>query len=61
MEESLSGRLPLRSNESVYKNYRLLLWTCTAFSAATWAFLICGFLPYVGDVRIGVLGYLGLF
>lgn len=58
MEEALSGRLPLRSNERVYKSYGSFLWTCTAFSAATWAFLIGGFLPYVGDVRIGVLGYL---
>ncbi|MDK4731998.1 cytosine permease [Rhizobium sp. CNPSo 3490] len=57
-EEALSGRLPLRSSERVYNGYGSFLWTCTAFSAATWAFLIGGFLPYVGDVRVGVLGYL---
>ena len=37
--------------------YGSFLWTCWAFSAATWAFLIGGFLPYVGDWRLGVIGY----
>lgn len=58
LEEALSGRLPIRSDERIYKSYPTFLWTCTAFSAATWAFLIGGFLPYCGDVRVGVLGYL---
>lgn len=56
--EALAGRLPLRSHERIYNNYSSFTWTCCAFSAATWAFLIGGYLPYVGDTRIGILGYL---
>ena len=56
-QEALSGRLPVLASERVYKTYGSFLWTCCAFSAATWAFLIGGFLPYVGDWRLGVMGY----
>lgn len=56
--EALAGRLPTLTRERVYPSYSSFLWTCTAFSAATWAFLIGGFLPYVGDTRIGIFGYL---
>jgi nucleobase:cation symporter-1, NCS1 family len=56
-QEALSGRLPVLFNERVYSTYGSFLWTCCAFSAATWAFLIGGFLPYVGDWRLGVIGY----
>ncbi|MBL0844625.1 cytosine permease [Pseudomonas mediterranea] len=41
----------------VYKTYGSFLWTCCAFSAATWAFLIGSYLPFVGDWRLGVMGY----
>lgn len=58
VRQALSGRLPLRSNERIYNNYSSFMWTCCAFSAATWAFLIGGYLPYVGDTRIGIAGYL---
>ena len=56
-QEALSGRLPVLSSERIYNSYGSYLWTCCAFSAATWAFLIGGFLPYVGDWRLGVIGY----
>ncbi|SDR53815.1 Cytosine/uracil/thiamine/allantoin permease [Paraburkholderia fungorum] len=56
-QEALSGRLPVLATERVYGTYGSFLWTCCAFSAATWAFLMGGFLPFVGDWRIGVMGY----
>ncbi|WP_166618293.1 cytosine permease [Paraburkholderia madseniana] len=56
-QEALSGRLPVLANERIYGSYGSFMWTCCAFSAATWAFLIGGFLPYVGDWRLGVMGY----
>ncbi|MEM5372088.1 cytosine permease [Paraburkholderia azotifigens] len=56
-QEALSGRLPVLSSARIYNSYGSFLWTCCAFSAATWAFLIGGFLPYVGDWRLGVMGY----
>jgi nucleobase:cation symporter-1, NCS1 family len=56
--EALSGRLPTLHGERIYDRYTTFLWTCTAFSAATWAFLIGGFLPFVGNTKVGILGYL---
>ena len=56
--EALAGRLPILSNERIYRRYGSFLWTCTSFSAATWAFLIGGSLPSVGNTIIGILGYL---
>jgi NCS1 family nucleobase:cation symporter-1 len=56
-QEALSGRLPVLASERVYGSYGSFMWTCCTFSAATWAFLIGGFLPYVGDWRLGVIGY----
>lgn len=56
-QEALAGRLPVLAEERVYKSYGSFLWTCCAFSAATWAFLIGSYLPYVGDWRLGVMGY----
>lgn len=56
-QEALAGRLPVLSGERIYKSYGSFLWTCCTFSAATWAFLIGGYLPYVGDWRLGVMGY----
>ncbi|MNF66926.1 Permease for cytosine/purine, uracil, thiamine, allantoin [compost metagenome] len=56
-QEALAGRLPVLAGERIYKSYGSFLWTCCAFSAATWAFLIGSYLPYVGDWRIGVVGY----
>lgn len=56
-QEALAGRLPVLSGNRVYKTYGSFLWTCCAFSAATWAFLIGSYLPYVGDWRLGVMGY----
>ncbi|MDZ4184445.1 MAG: cytosine permease [Desulfuromonadales bacterium] len=57
-QEALAGRLPVLDSERIYKTYGSYLWTCLVFSAATWAFLIGGYLPYVGDWRLGVMGYL---
>lgn len=56
-QEALAGRLPVLARDRVYKTYGSFLWTCCAFSAATWAFLIGSYLPYVGDWRLGVMGY----
>lgn len=56
-QEALSGRLPVLAGNRVYKTYGSFLWTCCAFSAATWAFLIGSYLPFVGDWRLGVMGY----
>ncbi|TCV62227.1 MULTISPECIES: cytosine permease [Pseudomonas] len=56
-QEALAGRLPVLSGNRVYKTYGSFLWTCCAFSAATWAFLIGSYLPFVGDWRLGVMGY----
>jgi NCS1 family nucleobase:cation symporter-1 len=56
-DEALEGRLPILPRERIYEKYGSFMWTCCAFSAATWAFLIGGYLPTVGDWRIGVLGY----
>ena len=56
-QEALSGRLPILGGERVYKGYPSFLWTCVAFSAATWAFLIGSYLPYVGNTLAGIAGY----
>lgn len=56
-QEALSGRLPILGSERIYRGYLPFLWTCVAFSAATWAFLIGGYLPYVGNTMAGVTGY----
>ncbi|MBD1588846.1 cytosine permease [Pseudomonas typographi] len=56
-QEALSGRIPVLSGERVYTTYGSFLWTCCAFSAATWSFLIGSYLPFVGDWRLGVMGY----
>jgi nucleobase:cation symporter-1, NCS1 family len=57
-KESLSGRLPVLPTERVYKTYGSFLWTMTAFGAATWSFLIGGYLPMLGDWRTAVVGFL---
>jgi NCS1 family nucleobase:cation symporter-1 len=56
--EALDGRLPILSSERIYRRFGSFLWTPTSFSAATWAFLIGGSLPSVGNTVIGILGYL---
>jgi len=55
--EALAGRIPVLSNARIYTSYGSFLWTCCAFAAATWSFLIGSYLPFVGDWRIGVVGY----
>jgi purine-cytosine permease-like protein len=56
-QEALSGRLPILGGERVYTGYLPFLWTCVAFSAATWAFLIGSYLPYIGNTVAGIAGY----
>jgi NCS1 family nucleobase:cation symporter-1 len=56
-QEALSGRLPILGGERVYNGYLPFLWTCVAFSAATWAFLIGSYLPYIGNTVAGIAGY----
>ena len=58
VREALSGRLPILSTERIYDTYPSFLWTCTTFSAATWAFLVGGFLPFVGNTKLFIVGYL---
>lgn len=53
--EALVGRLPVLPGERVYKGYWSFLWTVTSFQAATWAFLIGSFLPYVGNTLVGIV------
>src|SRR5215831_7842208 len=55
-QEALAGRLPILAGERVYTKYRSFLWTATAFSAATWSFLIGGYLPYIGNTVAGIIG-----
>jgi nucleobase:cation symporter-1, NCS1 family len=52
------GRMPVLSTDRIYKDFWSYLWTCTAFSAATWAFLIGSDLPKVGSTLLGIIGYL---
>ena len=56
--EALDGRLPILAHERIYQRFGSFLWTCTSFSAATWAYLIGGSLPSVGNTLIGIFGYL---
>jgi purine-cytosine permease-like protein len=56
-QEALSGRLPTLAGERIYQRYLPFMWTCVAFSAATWAFLLGGYLPYVGNTMAGIAGY----
>jgi NCS1 family nucleobase:cation symporter-1 len=56
-KEALSGRLPVLPGERVYKTYGSFLWTMTAFGAATWSFLLGGYLPSLADWRVGVVGF----
>jgi NCS1 family nucleobase:cation symporter-1 len=56
--EALSGRLPIAGGERIYTKYFAFLWTCTAFVVATWSFLVGSQLPYVGDTKLGILGYI---
>ena len=58
IREAIDGRMPVLSGERLYSSYGSFLWTCTSLSAATWAYLIGGNLPAVGNTLIGILGYL---
>src|SRR5579871_1338589 len=58
IQAALDGRLPVLADERIYRTFGSFLWTCTAFSAATWAFLIGSNLPVVGHTASGIIGYL---
>jgi len=55
--EAIDGRMPVLSDERLYTSYGSILWICTA-NSATWAFLIGGNLPIVGNTVVGMVGYL---
>lgn len=54
---ALAGRLPIVGGERIYTRYSQFFFTCIAFSAATWAFLVGSALPYVGDTKIAMVGF----
>lgn len=54
---ALTARLPVLANERIYTNYSSLMWTFLAFNAATWAYLIGGALPFIGNTKIGLAGF----
>ncbi|MGI4860737.1 MAG: cytosine permease [Janthinobacterium lividum] len=56
--ESLAGRLPILPAERLYGRYVPYMWTGVTFAAATYAFLIGGALPFVGNTKLGLLGYI---
>ncbi|NMO00874.1 hypothetical protein HH308_06560 [Gordonia sp. TBRC 11910] len=56
-ERALTARLPVLHNERIYTSYSTFMWTCTAFGAATWAYIIGSALPYVGNTKVGVLAF----
>jgi NCS1 family nucleobase:cation symporter-1 len=55
--ESVAGRLPVLGSERVYDGYLSFMWTGVTFAAATYAFLIGGALPFVGNTKLGLIGY----
>jgi NCS1 family nucleobase:cation symporter-1 len=54
---AVDGRLPILGSERLYAKYVPFMWTCAAFSAATWGFIIGGYLPYTGDTVASLFGY----
>jgi NCS1 family nucleobase:cation symporter-1 len=56
--ESLAGRLPVLPGERIYNGYTSYMWTGVTFAAATYAFLIGGALPFVGNTKLGLAGYI---
>ncbi|SFU20810.1 cytosine permease [Paraburkholderia aspalathi] len=56
--ESLAGRLPVLPAERIYDGYMSYMWTGVTFAAATYAFLIGGALPFVGNTKLGLAGYI---
>lgn len=56
--EALAGRLPVQASERLYDSYFSYMWTGVTFAAATYAFLIGGALPFVGNTKLGVAGFL---
>ncbi len=56
-QRALTARMPVLSGERIYTNYSSFLWTCTAFAAATWAYIIGSSLPYVGNTKAGVAAF----
>ncbi len=56
--ESISGRMPVLPEERIYDGYASYMWTGVTFAAATYAFLIGGALPFVGNTKLGLAGYL---
>jgi len=57
-QESVAGRMPVLPEERIYHSYSSFLWTCIVFAAATYAFLIGGYLPYCANIWVGCGGYL---
>ncbi|MCO1374637.1 cytosine permease [Burkholderia multivorans] len=56
--ESLAGRLPVLPGERIYNGYMPYMWSGVTFAAATYAFLLGGALPFVGNTKLGIAGYI---
>jgi NCS1 family nucleobase:cation symporter-1 len=49
--------LPSRPSDRIYTSFSGLLFTQIALAAAIWTVLAGGLLPYVGDLKIGIAGF----
>ncbi|WP_213878928.1 cytosine permease [Pseudomonas sp. dw_358] len=55
--EALAGRLPIRGSDRLYSNFGSLLAACMAIGAASFNYLFGASIAYIGNTRIGILGY----
>jgi len=57
IRESLEGRLPLLTDERIYRSFTSVLWSCMTLAAGTWTFLVGTALATVGSKEVGLLAY----
>lgn len=55
--EALAGRLPIRGSDRLYTGFGSLLAACMAIGAASFNYLFGASIAYIGNTRIGILGY----
>ena len=58
MSVALEGRLPSRLSDRIYTGFASLMFTQIALAAAIWTVLVGGALPYAGDLKISVAGFI---
>ncbi|MGI4840885.1 MAG: cytosine permease [Janthinobacterium lividum] len=56
--EALAGRLPIQGDDRLYKGFGTLVAACVAIGAASFNYLFGASIAYIGNTRIGILGYL---